>query len=296
MTANTCSPNTNYDTKISVFEGSCGGLVCVGGNDDDFGLPCTNFQSRLTWCSTAGATYYILVHGFSTAVGDFEISVDCGPLPADNDNLADAHCIDIDCGASFNEDFNNLCATADGPSPGAGTTGQAPSCNANNGWCSFETNVDNDLWWAFTAPCEEGTITIVADGFDTQLAVWASGGYVNSHGSLKQCSSPKSCKSSKSSKSSKSKKSSCKIKCKADAALLVEVAANDDGNTGGAIFSSALTLSIPGDLVPNQTYWIQVDGYAGSTGQGNLSVTHKPTSCDGCGAGGNLVDATNHCY
>ena len=30
----TCSAETNYDSKLSVFEGSCNGLVCVAGNDD----------------------------------------------------------------------------------------------------------------------------------------------------------------------------------------------------------------------------------------------------------------------
>lgn len=281
ITASTCSPNTNYDTKLSVFEGDCNNLVCVGGNDDDFALPCVNFQSRFTWCVTAGSTYFIQVHGFGFGTGDFEISVECGPVPADNDDIENAHCLIIPCGGTVEEEFNNLCATADGPSPGAGTTGA--SCNSTDGWCSFETNVDNDLWWSFTAPCVEGNITITAgDGsgfFDTQIAVWASGGGKSCKSSVKSCKS-KSSSSSKSSKSSKSAKS-CKIKCQPDVALLQEVAANDDN----AIFEAGLTLNIPNDLVPNQTYWIQVDGFAGTTGQGTLSVNHSPTDCSGCGAG-----------
>jgi len=35
ITVDTCSPFSNFDTKISVFQGSCGILTCVDGNDDE---------------------------------------------------------------------------------------------------------------------------------------------------------------------------------------------------------------------------------------------------------------------
>ncbi|MCC6286119.1 MAG: hypothetical protein IT439_12610 [Phycisphaerales bacterium] len=71
LTADTCT-FTNYDTKISVFCGDCalGEFYCVGGNDDSCGL-----NSSLTWCSEAGKLYYILVHGFSSAEGDFDLNL-----------------------------------------------------------------------------------------------------------------------------------------------------------------------------------------------------------------------------
>lgn len=51
---------TEFDTKISVFEGSCDNLSCIGGNDDFCGL-----QSAFSWFGETGVTYYILVSGFS---------------------------------------------------------------------------------------------------------------------------------------------------------------------------------------------------------------------------------------
>ena len=46
----------NFDTKMSVFQGSCDDLVCLGGNDDFCG-----FQSAYGWDAEVGVTYYILV-------------------------------------------------------------------------------------------------------------------------------------------------------------------------------------------------------------------------------------------
>jgi hypothetical protein len=73
MTATTCNAGTAYDTKISVYCGNCAntaGLTCVAGNDDFCGL-----QSSVSWCSQSGATYLILVHGFGTATGAFQLDV-----------------------------------------------------------------------------------------------------------------------------------------------------------------------------------------------------------------------------
>ncbi|MBK7434988.1 MAG: proprotein convertase P-domain-containing protein [Chitinophagaceae bacterium] len=61
-----------YDTKIGVFSGNCGGLVCVTGNDDFCGT-----QSQVTFTSVIGTTYYVLVTGFSTASGNFTLARTC---------------------------------------------------------------------------------------------------------------------------------------------------------------------------------------------------------------------------
>ena len=47
---------SGFDTLISVFEGSCDSLICVGSNDDFCG-----YQSLFQWNAKAGVTYYILV-------------------------------------------------------------------------------------------------------------------------------------------------------------------------------------------------------------------------------------------
>ncbi len=70
-----------YDTKVGVFSGSCGALVCVAGNDDFCSL-----QSQVTFSSAAGTTYYVLVTGFSTASGSFTMNVTCAAPPCNCTN------------------------------------------------------------------------------------------------------------------------------------------------------------------------------------------------------------------
>ncbi|TWT43966.1 hypothetical protein RAS1_03700 [Phycisphaerae bacterium RAS1] len=71
MTAATCDPLTNYDTIVSVYCGSCTTLSCVGSNDNFCGQ-----QSSVSWCSVAGANYYILVHGANGESGNFFLHLD----------------------------------------------------------------------------------------------------------------------------------------------------------------------------------------------------------------------------
>ncbi len=77
MTATTCenqSPpgSADYDTKISIFCQGCDVPLCVDGNDDESGC---SFHSTIGWCSQAGVEYLIMVHGFSSGTGNFELSV-----------------------------------------------------------------------------------------------------------------------------------------------------------------------------------------------------------------------------
>ena len=73
ITASTCGPLFDYDTKISVFCRSCDEPICINGNDDNCPNATSPFLSTVTWCSQAGAEYLILVHGFEGQVGDFEL-------------------------------------------------------------------------------------------------------------------------------------------------------------------------------------------------------------------------------
>ncbi|MFQ5430726.1 MAG: hypothetical protein ACE5E1_10485, partial [Phycisphaerae bacterium] len=70
MTASLCNGVATYDSKLTVYCGDCTDFVCVDGNDDACGL-----QSEVSWCSQAGATYMILVHGFGGDNGPFELVV-----------------------------------------------------------------------------------------------------------------------------------------------------------------------------------------------------------------------------
>ena len=163
--ASTCN-DADYDTKISVYTGSCGALSCVSGNDDGDG--CAGFSSETFFTSTPGTEYYILVHGFGSAEGNFNLTVECIVPPA-NDNA----CTPQFLATGVVTPFSNLAATTEPgePSPGAGSSSDG-SCNSDDGWCSFETGVQNSVWFRFfsTSAC----VNVSTTGFDTQLAIWAT--------------------------------------------------------------------------------------------------------------------------
>ncbi|MEZ4758103.1 MAG: GEVED domain-containing protein [Flavobacteriales bacterium] len=65
---------SNFDTRLGIYTGSCGSLVCVAG-DDDSG---TGTTSLVTWTGSASQTYYLYVTGFSTNTGSVVMTVTCG--------------------------------------------------------------------------------------------------------------------------------------------------------------------------------------------------------------------------
>lgn len=69
MTATTCDSNSNFETRIAIFIGTCVNLECLRGTGSN---PC-GLQSAESWNSIEGELYYILVHG--SGVGDFGLSV-----------------------------------------------------------------------------------------------------------------------------------------------------------------------------------------------------------------------------
>ena len=75
MVASLC--NTSWDSKISVFQGSCTNLTCLGGMDDN-GPACSGTAASYSWSSSVGEIYYILVHGYSST-NAFDLEVTCTP-------------------------------------------------------------------------------------------------------------------------------------------------------------------------------------------------------------------------
>ena len=140
---------TSFDTKIQVYEGACGSLTCVTGNDDSCG-----FQSEVDILSTAGTTYYIYVFGFDPSIGPFTFNVSCvaPPDPPINDNCssattltanADENCINIVNGTIY---------------------GATPSLETNG--CTGEA--DDDVWFQFEAVSEDQAVNISNIIGDTQ--------------------------------------------------------------------------------------------------------------------------------
>lgn len=83
---------SGYDTKVGVFTTpDCATFTCVEGNNNDTdpnGLnQCTNaLHSSLSFASTLGTTYYILVTGNGTSTGNFTMEVTCQGDGDCNDN------------------------------------------------------------------------------------------------------------------------------------------------------------------------------------------------------------------
>ncbi len=199
ITATTCSANTNFDTKLQVF-GDCPPTLCVGGDDDDPNCLSSSLQSTYSWCSEAGATYYIHVGGYSANIGVFELFVlDDGvvcqaPLgrccyddPVQCLVNTASECADLtglwiegldcntpcpepfaeDCDAAtvvgalpFVVSFNNDSAVADGP----------------EGMCDkyYPTTsglMQNDAWYVWTAAEDCFATATVSGGYDIILVI-----------------------------------------------------------------------------------------------------------------------------
>jgi len=72
VSADLCNGATTWDTKMTIWEDTCAALNCVDGNDDYCSL-----QSRVDWFAAFGTDYYIMVHGYSTNTGTFDLTIDC---------------------------------------------------------------------------------------------------------------------------------------------------------------------------------------------------------------------------
>jgi hypothetical protein len=85
FTVSTCY--TGYDSYIYVYSGSCGDLTYVESDDDGCNLSCHWSLSSLdSFMTVVGVDYYILVGGYSTATGNFNLRVmskDCESKPGE---------------------------------------------------------------------------------------------------------------------------------------------------------------------------------------------------------------------
>ena len=80
ITATTCGPNTNFDTTLFIYSGSCGAYTCVASNDDTNGACGT--ASTVTFPTLAGTTYYLFVSGYlATDSGTFTLRTTCATPP-----------------------------------------------------------------------------------------------------------------------------------------------------------------------------------------------------------------------
>jgi hypothetical protein len=84
MIISTYNPGTNFNTRINVYSATtlpyCSNLICQGGADS------TGNGDELSFVSVLGRNYYVYVSGVGTAEGQFEIDLECVPIPPCNAN------------------------------------------------------------------------------------------------------------------------------------------------------------------------------------------------------------------
>lgn len=83
VTLSTCGEQTNYDTWLGVYKGSCAALTCVVENDD-LANPCIFAQnivaskaSEVSFIAETDVIYYILIGGTQLKTGNFTLGVFC---------------------------------------------------------------------------------------------------------------------------------------------------------------------------------------------------------------------------
>ena len=105
LTATTCTPETTFDTSMSVFVGDdCSDLKCVGFNDDVVAGGECGEKSTLTWPAELGETYYMLIGGFrASSVGTFGLQVQEDPsgMPSPPNDVCENAIASLDSGRIF---------------------------------------------------------------------------------------------------------------------------------------------------------------------------------------------------
>ena len=162
----TCSPNTNFDTELSVYTGSCGSFNCVDGNDDDVFCSLNQTFSTLRVNPALNTEYFVYVSGNQTEFGDFEIQINELDVP-DNNLCQDAENIILVQGIG----------TASGALGNATDLGAPQSCNS-----SVDNTGSGGVWYTFTSSDDTQYLVTTCNSstdFDTEISL-----YTGSCGSL----------------------------------------------------------------------------------------------------------------
>ncbi|MEM9992245.1 MAG: hypothetical protein AAF738_10810, partial [Bacteroidota bacterium] len=152
ITLSTCEVGTDFDSKISVFEGSCAALACVGGNDDDNSCGISARASTVGFQSVTGKTYFILVHGFARATGNFALHVQCGPAPTPPMNDVCTGAVAVNCGTVIQ----------------GSTIGATVDASITCGGQATEPGV----WYTFPGNGDRFLVSVCDADYDTRLSIF----------------------------------------------------------------------------------------------------------------------------
>ncbi|MEM9929207.1 MAG: hypothetical protein AAF840_05280, partial [Bacteroidota bacterium] len=159
---------TILNPKISVYTGDCDALSCEIG----VGVERTcSINPIVDFKVLPGTTYYILVHGFARASGDFDLELSFVPPPA-NDSCSTAEALPVQIDTCLTQTLgSNLGALASGELP-------APSCG------NFGDGTDN--WYSIVVP-GNGLLDVEMSAAGIQ-SNWVMSAYSGACGSLTEIS------------------------------------------------------------------------------------------------------------
>jgi len=137
---------SNFDTFLSVYNGSAlGNLTLISANDDAG----ESLTSLVSLNATAGTTYRIAVDGFNSNTGAIQLNI--APPPPANDNFANRIAL---TGATTNATGSNRGATPEVGEPA-------------------QSGLINSVWWTWTAPTTGNyTFDTIGSGYDTYLSLF----------------------------------------------------------------------------------------------------------------------------
>jgi hypothetical protein len=145
---------SNFDTWLSVFNGSVVDNLSLIGADDDSGPGLTSLYNLN---ATAGTTYPIAVDGYSNyTLGDINLNI--APTAPPNDNFANRIGL---AGETANATGSNVRATEEVGEP-------------------TQNGATESVWWTWTAPTN-GTYTFDTEGsgYDTYLSLFTGNDFPN---------------------------------------------------------------------------------------------------------------------
>ena len=160
VTVSTCG-TTNMDTKIHVYSGVCGQLVCVAANDD-----ACSMQSSVSFVGVAGVNYLIRVGGFGSVSGNFGLTASCG---SNTGGCTDPNAANFDPSATFNDGSCEYpgCTDPSALNFNAAATIDDGSCN----YCNGEGSISAQLYICTFANGSNVSLTLVDE---TGAVAWQS--------------------------------------------------------------------------------------------------------------------------
>ncbi|PIB35056.1 hypothetical protein BFP72_06425 [Reichenbachiella sp. 5M10] len=176
ITLNTCNGGLYDfdDTSLSVYTGSCSaGLQCFAGNEDgeQEGCGASGYLAKLSFNSLVDEEYFVLVDGYGSSRGEFDLAVSSQPTspPPANDNCEGAEVLTV-----FAEGTGT---PTNGTNTHATTAPEPQGCDqygtVNDVWYRFNsgTNVEVSVTVALTDTDVDGPLVVAEsiqiDGYET---------------------------------------------------------------------------------------------------------------------------------